>query len=98
MSAPIKKILVPTDFTKVADCALNHASTMAARMNAEIHLLHIVSGTDDVAEARTRLDMVVDRAKKAGETQTLVAQVRVGSVYEDIGTTAAEIGEAVIAI
>lgn len=96
MSAPIKKILVPTDFTKVADCALNHASTMAARMNAEIHLLHIVSGTDDVAEARTRLDMVVDRAKKAGETQTLVAQVRVGSVYEDIGTTAAEIGAGLI--
>ncbi len=96
MSDPIKKILVPTDFTKVSDCALGHASTMAARMAAEIHLLHIVSDKDDVDEARTKLEMVIDRAKKAGEKQPLVAQVRVGSVYEDIGTTAAELGAGLI--
>ena len=67
MSDSVKKILVPTDFTKVAECALNHASTMAARMNAEIHVLHIVNDEDDVDEARTRLQMMLDLARAAGE-------------------------------
>jgi nucleotide-binding universal stress UspA family protein len=96
MSAPIKKILVPTDFTKVAECALNHAGTMASRMSAEIHVLHIVSEKEDVEEARTRLQMLLDRVKSAGEKQPLIPIVRVGSVYEDIGTTATEIGAGLI--
>ncbi len=96
MSTTTKKILVPTDFTKVAECALNHASTLAARMNAEIHLLHIVSEKDDIEEARTRLALSIDLAKKAGEKQPLLPIVRVGSVYEDIGTAATEIGAGLI--
>ena len=77
MSAPVKKILVPTDFTKVAECALNHAGSLAARMNAEIHVLHIVSDKDYLEEARTRLQMLIDRLKNAGETRPLVPVVRV---------------------
>lgn len=96
MSTTTKKILVPTDFTKVADCALNHASTMASRMEAEIHLLHVVSDKDDVDEARTRLMMAVENAKRDGVKAPLVPIVRVGSVYEDIGTTASEIGAGLI--
>jgi nucleotide-binding universal stress UspA family protein len=96
MSTPIKKILVPTDFTKVAECALNHASVMAARMGAEIHLLHIVGEKEEVDEARTRLGLTIDRAKAVGEKQPLVAQVRVGSLYDVIGTTASEIGAGLI--
>lgn len=96
MSTPAKKILVPTDFTKVADCALNHASVLAGRMNAEIHLLHIVDDKDEADEARTKLGMMIDRAKAAGEKQPLIAQVRVGSLYDNIGTTASEIGAGLI--
>ena len=96
MTEPVKKILVPTDFTKVAECALNHAGTMAARMNAEIHVLHIVSDKEDVEEARTRLQMLFDRIRISGEKRSLIPVVRVGSVYEDIGTTAAEIGAGLI--
>lgn len=96
MSTLTKKILVPTDFTKVADCALNHASVMAGRMGAEIHLLHIVNDKDELDEARTKLAMTIDRAKDAGEKQPLIAQVRVGSLYDVIGTTASEIGAGLI--
>ncbi|MBK9761486.1 MAG: universal stress protein [Flavobacteriales bacterium] len=91
-----KKIIVPTDFTKVADCALNHASTMALSMGAEIHLLHIVANKEDVDEARTKLAIVVERAKGAGVKAPLFPLVRVGSVYEDIGTAANEIGAGLI--
>jgi nucleotide-binding universal stress UspA family protein len=91
-----KRILVPTDFTRVADCAMNHANKMAERMGAEIHLLHIVNDTSDIEEARTKLLMEVERARKGGATAPVVPQVRVGSVYEDIGTTASEIGAGLI--
>lgn len=96
MSQSSKKILVPTDFTKVAECALNHASVMAGRMAAEIHLLHIVANKEDVEEARTKLNMAIDRARKGGVQQPLIPQVRVGSLYDLIGTAASEIGAGLI--
>ena len=36
MSVNPKRILVPTDFTKVADCAMNHAAGLAERMGASL--------------------------------------------------------------
>lgn len=84
-------ILVPTDFTKVADCAMNHATAMAERMGVDIHLLHIVSDEDDMEEARTKLKLEIERATKAGVKARMFPIVRVGSVYEDIGTVAREI-------
>lgn len=90
------KILVPTDFTRVADCAMNHANKMAERMGAEIHLLHVVNDASDIEEARTKLMMEAARVKKTGITAPVIPQVRVGSVYEDIGTTATEVGAGLI--
>ncbi len=96
MSVNPKRILVPTDFTKVADCAMNHAAGLAERMGAEVHLLHIVGDAEDVPEARTKLNMEVARAKQHGPDLTVVPIIRVGSVYEDIGTVASEIGAGLI--
>ncbi|MEO6219545.1 MAG: universal stress protein [Ginsengibacter sp.] len=42
MNYQIKNILVPIDFSEVANNALEVALAMANRHNAEIHLLHIV--------------------------------------------------------
>jgi nucleotide-binding universal stress UspA family protein len=36
----IKTILVPTDFSKAADCALERAIALAELTHAEIHLVH----------------------------------------------------------
>ena len=36
-------ILVPTDYTKVAECATNNAIVLAKLLNTKIALLHIVS-------------------------------------------------------
>lgn len=92
MSVAMKRILVPTDFTKVADCAMNHATLLAERMDAEIYLLHIVDRAADVEEVRTKLAMEVERAKRWSQRAKVHPLVRVGSVYEDIGTAAAEVG------
>lgn len=96
MSTSAKKILVPTDFTKVADCALNHAATMAASMGADVHLLHVVADQDDVAEAKTRLEQAIKRDQALYPKLRMVPEIRLGSVYEDIGTTASEIGAGLI--
>jgi nucleotide-binding universal stress UspA family protein len=96
MNTKTKKILVPTDFTKVAECAMNHAGIMAERMGAEIHLLHVVGDEDDVEEARTKLGLVIGRAKAGGVSVPLTPAVKVGSVYEDIGTVASDIGAGLI--
>ncbi|NNL16825.1 MAG: universal stress protein [Flavobacteriaceae bacterium] len=38
----MKKILVPTDFSKPAEYALNVASQLAKKHNSEIHMLHMI--------------------------------------------------------
>lgn len=91
-----KRILVPTDFTKVADCAMNHAATMAQRMDAEINLLHIVSKPGELEEARPKVALEAERVKRWSDRVKVKALVRVGSVYEEIGTTASEIGAELI--
>lgn len=91
-----KCILVPTDFTKVADCAMNHASALAELMDAEVNILHIVSKQGELEEARTKVAFEVERAKRWSDRVKVKPQVRVGSVYEEIGNTASEIGAELI--
>jgi nucleotide-binding universal stress UspA family protein len=92
MSTPKKKILVPTDFTKVADCAIEHAMRLGGHMNAEVYLLHVVPKATEVDETRTRLDMEVARAQAHNASVPVFKLVRVGSIYDDIGDAAKEIG------
>ncbi len=96
MSDEKKKILVPTDFTKVADCAMNHAMKLAERTGAEVCLFHVVDKPTHIDEAMTKLNMEVDRARVWSSKVTVKPLVRVGSVYEDIGEAAAEIGAGLI--
>lgn len=96
MSATTKKILVPTDFTKVADCAIDHAMTLAARIGAELRLLHVVPKQTDVEDARKKLALESERAKKINPAVVVEGLVRIGSIYDEIGDTASEIGAVLI--
>ena len=91
-----KQILIPTDFTKVADCAMNHAAALAELMNAEVNILHIVGKQSELEEARLKVGFEVERAKRWSDRVTVRPLVRVGSVYEEIGNTASEIGAELI--
>jgi nucleotide-binding universal stress UspA family protein len=48
----VQHILVPTDFSAYADCALEYAITLASTLHARVTLLHVLStvywGTGDV--------------------------------------------------
>ncbi|HRF78890.1 MAG TPA: universal stress protein [Flavobacteriales bacterium] len=96
MSHATSKILVPTDFTKVADCALNHAMSVAARTGAPVHILHIVDKQSHVDEARQKLELEVERARKWNDKVSVNPIVRIGSIYEDISDAAAEVGAGMI--
>ena len=74
-----KRILVPTDFTKVADCAMNHASALAELMDAEVNILHIVSKQTELEEARLKVGMEVERAKRWSDRVKVKPQLRSGS-------------------
>lgn len=40
-----KTIVVPTDFTAGADAALDYATALAGKLDARVHLVHVVSVT-----------------------------------------------------
>ena len=58
-----KTIIVPHDFTPVAENALNHAINTAKTTGAEILLLHVVAKEKAVSEAEEKLKGVVEQHK-----------------------------------
>jgi nucleotide-binding universal stress UspA family protein len=91
-----KKILVPTDFTVVADCALNHAATLGKVIQAEVNLLHVVEKTEGAAGAKEKLEAQIAKVKADYPDVVFNYHTRIGSIFEDIGDAAAEIGATMI--
>lgn len=83
--------LVPTDFTKVADIALNHAVNLAKRLEGEVCLLHVVSKEGNIEPTNEKLSFIADKAfKESGIKVGYI--VRMGNIFDDIGDVAAELG------
>ena len=88
-------ILVPTDFTKVADCAIEHAVTIAKKLSAEIILLHVVAKQNEIDPVKEKLGKIAeDIASKHKVKANSIA--RVGNIFDDIGDVAAEMGASMI--
>ena len=83
----VYKILVPTDFTSVAETALNHAIKIASIMEGEIVLLHVVDRDSKIDEAREKIDPI---AEKVGKEQNIptVGKVVSGNIFDDIDKVA----------
>lgn len=96
MSTKKNKVLVPTDFTRVADNAIGHAMVLAKSIAGEVYLLHVVPKQGEVEEARQKLDMEVARANAMDASVPVHKLVRVGSIFDDIGDAAAEIDATLI--
>jgi nucleotide-binding universal stress UspA family protein len=90
-----KKILVPTDFTRVSDVACDHALLMAKTIEAELHIIHIIESKKQIAEARMKMDALKEfmRTEKGTDVHTII---RIGSIFEDIDKVAIEIDAALI--
>lgn len=83
------KILVPTDFTAVAECALQHASKLAQLFDSEVILLHVVSKDKEVETAKAKLDATVKRTKEEKNIR-ISGMVKVGNIFDDIGDVASK--------
>ena len=91
MDKQIYKVLVPHDFTAVADCAVSHASQIANSFNGDVYLLHVVGKTKEVDEAKAKLIKIAEAAENKHKANMHVI-VRIGNIFEDIGDVAKEIG------
>lgn len=89
--------LVPTDFSEVADCAVNHAAECAKVTGCEVRLLHIVNKD---TEKKLGLDMDQVEVKLKEQCQELSSTYGIktsylaeeGSIFDTIGEIAQEEG------
>jgi nucleotide-binding universal stress UspA family protein len=91
MDKKVYKVLVPHDFTTVADCAVMHAAKIAKSFDGEVYLLNVVSKQKDIDAAQEKLNQIVVNADSQYGVNTH-AIVRVGNIFDDIGDVASEIG------
>lgn len=87
-------LLVPYDFTPVADSAVNDAITIAKQTKADVVLLHVVKNIKEMQAANTKLEAVI---QKLDQTQVGIShRIEAGSIFDDIGRVAQELKASVI--
>jgi nucleotide-binding universal stress UspA family protein len=84
-----KKLLVPHDFTTVAETAVEHAVKVAETINGSVCLLHVVAKDSEINAAEVKLQAEADKIS-ASHNVEISYIVRVGNIFEDIGDAAAE--------
>lgn len=87
--------LVPTDYTKVADCAINHAIKLAQTLKGEIRLLHVVAKEKEVGENQAKLKKIAENLSSTTSVKVDFI-VRVGTIFDDIGKVASELNAQLI--
>lgn len=92
----MKTILVPIDFTSVADNALQHAENVAKTIGAKLLLLHVVGKESMLPDAQARLEAYVARVRTEYPDLEVGHTVAQGSIFEAIGEKAASESAALI--
>ena len=84
-----RTILVPWDFTPVAEYALKHALKVAKRVNNSISLVHIVKKESEINDAEKRLKETAEKTF-SGEGIRPEIIVKEGTIFTTIGEVADE--------
>ncbi len=84
-----KLIIVPTDFSKVGQTALNHAIKIAQTTDSRVLLVHIVPRTDFLEEAKIKLTLA-QKLTLQDYNFSVDTMARVGTIYEDVTELAEE--------
>jgi len=90
-----KRIIVPHDFSIVAETAVNHALKVAETADAEVHLLHVVDKPAQVDDAKVKLVNIAEGLKTKSKAE-IKPIVRIGNIFDDIGDYAKEIKASLI--
>lgn len=91
MDKEVYKVLVPHDYTSVADCAISHAAKIAKSYEGDVYLLHVVGKSKEVESNREKLTKIAKDAENNFGVKVSPI-VRIGNIFEDIGDVASEIG------
>jgi len=91
MDKDVYKVLVPHDFSSVANCAVSHASKIVKPFNGEVFLLHVVAKQKEIEDAKAKLNKLAQEAENTYGVNVHIL-VRIGNIFEDIGDVASEIG------
>jgi nucleotide-binding universal stress UspA family protein len=83
-------ILIPWDFTEVAEHALEHALVIAKHVRNDIALVHIIKNDKDKEESQKKLDAVAESTSKKHHIKTK-AIIRKGDIFHTISNIATEI-------
>ncbi|MFK8044617.1 MAG: universal stress protein [Crocinitomicaceae bacterium] len=90
-----KSVIVPHDFTEVADAALKHAIITAAAIDAEVHVLHVVEKRSEISKAEKKLQELIEKTENKNNVE-IVQHTRIGNIFDDIGDFASETGAELI--
>lgn len=91
-----RSILVPHDFTKVADNALDYALELAKTIKANVDLLHVVKTSKEQSGALKQFDKIVSKLASKPSDVEIRTHVSVGSIYTDIASKASELHSTMI--
>ncbi len=86
-------ILVPIDFTPVADCAIDHALEIAKLFDHKIYLLHVI-GKKTPEKERIRLKTRIENIAASNNKRSgihIYANIVEGSIFDQINITADKI-------
>ncbi len=85
-----RPIIVPWDFSQVAENAFQHAVNISKSLNREILLLHIVQDMKSAASKKTELDADAERLGKEFGNRPHTEVVE-GNIFHAIGNTARDL-------
>lgn len=83
METTKNSILVPYDFTEIADYAVQYAIKVGKVIDADVHLLHIVKKESQVTELKARLSAQADKIKEQLGTLPKTF-IREGTIFKTI--------------
>ena len=91
-----RTLLVPHDFTSVADNALQYALKMANPMQANVELLHVVKGSSGTSKAKAEFEKVVSKLQNVPAGVEVNFHIKSGSIFTDIADMANELHSSLI--
>ena len=90
-----KPILIATDFTVVAQYAIEMAVPFARLSNTEIILVHIVKKASEIPDATAKVELEADKAVRDHGIR-VQGIVREGSIFSTIGETVTELDASLV--
>ncbi len=99
-----KIVLVPTDFSEVADFAIDQASSIARQLNGKVLLLHVINKDTKTLLKKEKLgqDAIDIKLKKVTERASEMYNVKLdylakeGSIFTTIGEVSKEVNASIV--